>query len=523
MTCQHLRSLRIPAVLLLLVATAGCPRSSSVNSSPRQDGKNVTGEPSAEDLLKSAIHQLRPENYTIAAATDKPINLLNSWRGIASPGPESAAVEVPPGWIDDNEAARLKVQNYDLRDAIHVRDAMLTHTIAKFVVARGGDEIAHVQGLVDYVVRNLSLRGSDETDMPLGIYQLLLIGRGTVEDRAWLLGTLLRQVRIDSVIIRPTGADNETWLFGAILNGRVYLYDLRLGIAIPSSADIGKSGPPATLDEITAHPEWLQPLALRSDQPYGIDADSLKNPAIFLIGESIYWSQRMKNLEAVLPSEEVCVLYDPLVDDGARTGLLARVTQVKPSWKRDELKLWGYPTQQFNATRSVTQAMGQALEAATMPFNLPIPINVDPKTGTVEVGIPERKLLKIRTDQLLGKFDDATKRYLGIRHLGVEEMPVQNLAILNQQGAEYAIYWTGVCKYELGDYDSAIEQLSTYVKRYDRNGRWNFAARALLAESYVQQGNFKDAIATVERTRSDDPNRAANAIRVKRWNAQKPN
>ena len=519
MTCQYLR---IPAILLLVVIAAGCPKSRPASTSPRQDGKSVTGEPSAEDLLKSAIHQLRPENYTIAAATDKPINLLNSWRGMTSPDAEVATVDVPAGWIDDAELARLKVLNYDLRDAIHVRDAMLSHTIAEFIVARGGDEIAHVQGVVDYVVRNLSLRGSDETDMPLGIYQLLLIGRGTVEDRAWLLATLLRQIRVDSVIVRPAGADNETWLFGAILNGRVYLYDLRIGIAIPSSADLSKAGPPATLDEIPDHPEWLQPLALRSDQPYGIEADSLKNAAIFPIGESVYWSQRMKNLEAVLPSEEVCVLYDPLNDDGTRTGLLSRLTQVKPNWKREDLKLWAYPLQQFNATRSVTKPMTQALEAATMPFNLPIPINIDPK-GAVEIGVPERKLLKIRTDHLLGKFDDATKRYLGIRHLGVEEMPVQNLAILNQQGAEHAIYWTGVCKFEMGDYDSAIEQLSTYVKRYDRSGRWNFAARSLLAECYAQKGNFKEAVTTIERTRSDDPNRGANAFRVKRWNAQKPN
>lgn len=522
MTCNMLRTF---LVILLLFAAAGCPGTKTVNTSPRSDGKNVTGEPSADDLLRSAIHQLRPENYTIAAAPDKPVNLLNSWHSMVGMEDAGASLEVPAGWINDANAARVKLQNYDLRDAVHVRDAMLTHTISAYVIARGGDEIANVQGLVEYVVRNVALRGSDEPDMPLGVYHLLLIGRGSVEDRAWVLAALLRQIRIDSVIIRPSGdagTDREAWLFGAILNGRVYLYDLRLGIAIPSSADLTKSSHPATLDDITAHPEWLSPLGLRSDQPYAIEADSLQDATIRPIVEPEYWSDRMKRLESVLPADDVCVLYDPVADDSGRTGLLTRLTKSTPKWNIEQLKPWDYPEQQFKAMQSISPSIMQAMEAAMMPFKLPIPVSVDEKEQKYVVGNPEERLLKIRTDQLQGKFDEATKRYLGIRHLAIEEMPIPNLAALNQVGAEYAIYWTGVCKFEMGDYESAIEQLSTYLKRHDRNGRWNFAARALLAECHAKLGNFQEAMATVERTRSDDPYRAANAIRVKLWSARSP-
>ena len=496
-----------------------------VSSSNTQNGKTVTGEPSADDLLKSAIHQLRPENYTIAAATDKPVNLLNSWRGMVDKNAATDPSVIPAGWIDDADATRLKVHNYDLRDAIHVRDAMLTHAITTQILSRGGDEIAHIRGVVDYVVRNISLRGGDEPDMPLGIYQLLLIGRGTVEDRAWVCSSLLRQIRIDSVIVRPSadsGADSDVWLFGALLNGRVHLFDLQLGIAIPSSTDLVQPGPPATLESLVSHPEWLQSLAMRSDQPYPIDAAFLKEPLVAPIVESEFWSERMKHLESVLPAEEICVLHDPLNDESGRTGLLTRLTQATPTLKVDQLQPWGYPKHQFQSAQSVAPAVQQVLEATTMIFSLPVPIQVDPKTQKVTIGIPERRMLRIRTDQLLGKFEDATKRYLAIRHLAIEENPVQTLAMLNQVGAEFAMYWTGVCKFEARDHNAAIEQLSTYVKRYDRNGRWNFAARALLAECHAELGHFKEATALLERSRSDDPYRAANAIRVKRWNARKP-
>ncbi len=549
MICQRLSVLAIG--LILLGAFAGC-RERKV-SSRDSTGSAGSQEANAEDLLKSAIHQLHPENYSIAAADDKPINLLNSWRVVMAPTAPTELSSVPAGWIAQADAERLKAANYELRDAVHIRDAMMNHAIATYLVARATDEVAQSQAIFDYVVRNITLRNEDEADLPLSVYSLLMVGRGTPEDRAWVCAALLKQLRIDSVIIRPSGdaaADAEAWLLGILLNGHVYLFDPRLGIALPSSSDLQAAGPPATLAEISSHPDWLKSLAIRADQPYPIDAEMLKQPAIQPIVESDFWSQRMRHLESVLPAADVCVLYDPLVDESGRAGLLSRLQKGGAAWKLDQMKAWNYPQVRSLQLLEIidlfwrqTIAMGegkadakgdpnrpenpvlqtlsppakQALVLATQPFNLPIQVVVNPLTKT-ESPHPERKMLRIRSDQLLGKFEDSTRLYLTIRQLEIDSTRPE-LAVLNKLGAENAIYWTAVCKFEAREYEAAIEQLSTYLKRYDRNGRWNFAARALLAECHAELGQFKEAAAVLERFRQDDPYRAANAIRVKRWKA----
>lgn len=503
--------------LLLIGAMAGCPGNGKVGS-----GNAAKAEASAEELLGSAIYQLRPENYTIAAATDKPINLLNSWSDrIADPAAAVELAPLPAGWIDDAEAARLRVRLFDLRDAVHIRDAMLNHAIVTYLAARGTDEISQVQAVFDFVVRNITLRSPDETDLPLGVYQLLLLGRGTAEDRAWVCGALLRQLHIDTVIVRPKGAEADAWLLGVVLNSQIYLFDTRMGIALPATDDpAAKAGRPATFEEIISHPEWLKGLALRADQPYAIDPEALKEALLQPIVESDYWSGRMKQLESVLPANDLCVLYDPVSDEAGRSGLLSRLQKVA-SAKAGQWTPWPYPHQQLTAGYSTTPAVKQAWEMATQTFSLPIPVVTDRQTQQASLGTPERRMLRIRTDQLLGKFEEATERYLSIRHLEVEPVPVQELAILNRLGAENAIYWTAICKFEVREYQAAIEQLTSYLKRYDRNGRWNFAARALLAECHAELGQFSEAIAVLDRTRSDDPYRDANAIRVKRWTARK--
>ena len=403
----------------------------------------------------------------------------------------------------------------------------MTQATAKYVAARRNDELGRVQEVFQFVVRNIALRGDDDLELPLTTYLLLLTGRGSPEDRAWICASILKQLRIDCVIVRPAAESkpaDEAWLLGVILNDRVYLFDPRLGIAIPSSVDAAATDlPPATLGEIASHPEWLQSLAARADQPYVIEADSLKEPQVLPIVEANYWSRRLSRLEQVLPTEDACVLFDPPVDDLGRPGMVKRLQAACPTVKADGLKPWPYPERQHAASRKASQTLVQQITQMLIGFNAPITVNVDPQTKQPLNPVPERKMLKIRTDQLLGKFEDATQRYLLIRRLELPEVEanhIPEIAQLHRLAAEDAIYWSGVSKFEAEEYDAAVEQLAGYLKRFDRKGRWAFAARSLVAESHARQSRFAEAITAIERTVAEDPYRDANAIRVKRWKAQ---
>ena len=513
----------------LVVSVTGCPSRASVSSKDNPAGKSSSQGASAEDLLKSAIHQLRPENFSIAAAPDKPVSLLNSWRGMvadAKPADTDDSGKVPPlpaGWATADEEKRLLSDKYDDQDAIHIRDCLLAHVTAKFLAARRNDELQRIQEVFQFVVRNIALRGDDDLELPLTTYRLLLTGRGSAEDRAWICASILKQLRIDSVIVRPSAesrAGDEAWLLGVLLNDRVYLFDPRLGISVPSSVDAAATASqPATLEEITSHPEWLQYLSARADQPYSIDAESLKNPQVMPIVDPSYWSRRMSRLEQVLPTDDACVLFDPLLDGPGRTGVLKRSQAACPMVKADSLRSWPYPEQQREASRKASQTLVQQIQQALVGFSAPITVNADPQAKAPLVAVPEAKMLKFRTDQLLGKFDEATKRYLQIRHLEVEPNEYPEIVQLHRLAAEDAIYWSGVCKFEAGEFDAAIEQLTGYIRRFDRKGRWTFAARSLLAECHARQARFPEAITAIERTVAEDPYRDANAVRVRGWKA----
>lgn len=521
-------SVLIPVVLMLIVGT-GCPGRGTVSSKGGSSGKASPKEATAEDILKSAIHQLRPENFSIDAAQDKPISLLNSWRVLAAGARKESAEDkshapmLPTGWASAEEEKRLAQDSYDERDALHIRDCLLTHAIANNLATRSNDELGRAQAVFDFVVRNIALRADGEPELPLGTYLLLLVGRGSAEDRVWICASILKQLRIDTVIVQSATdaeSDPDAWLMGVVLNNRVHLFDPRLGIAIPSTAEIGQAAtPPAALDEIADHPEWLQSLAPRPDQPYVLEAEALKQPLVMPVVEVGYWGRRMNVLEQVLPAEDFCVLYDPPVNDLGRTGVAERIA-VACNWIKPEgMKAWPYPHRQLAAIRKMDQAQMQQISQALIGFNAPIPFDVDRATGKPTAGTPERKMLRIRTDQLLGKYEDATQRYLSIRHLEIEGNPFPDLMAIHRLAAEDAIYWSGLCKFESQEYASAIEQLGGYIKRFDRKGRWSFAARALLAECRARLGQFAEAVSTIERTLPDDPFREANAIQIKRWTA----
>ncbi len=497
--------------------TAGTPNSSSGTTSGSADSTMTV---TSDDVLTSAIHQLRPENFDINAARDKPVSLLNSWRFKQAEAKlltdEAVPVSAPAGWVRPEEETRLAQAKFDGYDASHIRDALFHRAVSGYLSDRGQTESQRIGIIVDFVCRNVALWKDDEIELPLLPYMTMQIGRGSAEDRAWEIAEILRQLRIDTVILRPKSdvkGTSEKWLLGVIVEGQISLYDVRLGMPVWNQ-EAGDAESAATLSQIVAHPEWLEQMAV--NEPYRLTAEDLKDLDVFVMTESSFWCRRMYNLEQVLPTTDVCVIYDPVSDDNDRSGLLQRVAKAG-NWPKESLKLWPYPRVQQAEMMRQNPERDQELQRLTIPFNVPFPIKVD-ASGKQTIGVPERKLQRCRIDHLLGKFADATTRYLRIRHLEVEPYPPE-IEPINRMASQDALYWTTLCKYELGEYATAIDLLLDYQRKYDRKGKWFFPARSLLSQCYAKTNRLPEAIATLERSSSDDPYRAANAIRLKRWSA----
>ena len=170
------------------------------------------------------------------------IGLLNQWR--ETHDSQSSSNELNPEakrllgtLISADELKRVASPRYNERDARHLRDSLLLKKVSDLVTKNARNDLAHVLALFNYVVENVELKLSVEDAVPLTLYHILVTGRGTSADRAWLFAELLRQKRIDTVILRPAAAknssdenkDNDRWLVGVLLDQQIFLFDTRLG------------------------------------------------------------------------------------------------------------------------------------------------------------------------------------------------------------------------------------------------------------------------------------------------------
>lgn len=520
----------------LILFAAGCSGSAEKSgASPKAatNDKTGTAEPtvekgSSEHLLESALHQLQPENLGIDSNLESAVSMLNSWRLLAPANPAvppaPQASDLPKDFLSPEILASLGEKKYTSLDAMHIRMCMLAHAIAGFVSDRSDDELERAVLLFEYVCRNIALEDDPSQSPPLLPYDILLSGRGTAADRAWVLANLLKQWRIDPVIIRPSeaGVEEDAWLMGIPVDGEVYLFDLLLGLPIPAEASPTHAHPrqPATLKTIVEHSEWLSALAARTDQPYRLEVEQLKSPRIEVISELSAWSQRMWELEQVLPGEQLCVLYDSLVASTTQPGLIQRVENAGVARPASGWTLWSHPLVTLVRQQQMPQQqLVEMMNQVHMPFMAPFTFEMDPTTGRPQIGPPEKQQLRVRTSQLLGKFQEATTGFLAIRVLGLKAFPEPTRQQVHQIAADDAFYWSAVGKYELGEYQEAVAALEDYARRTATRQRWQPAARQLLAWAQADQGKYEDAVKTLARPIAADPYRPVNAVLARRWSA----
>lgn len=476
-----------------------------------------------EDQLKSALFQVQPENLGIDSRVDDAVSVLNNWwAAVKAARLEPTGLtppEIPAERLPAEERTRLSREAFDVRDGLHMRESYLAQAIANPIADRNEGDLARAVALFEYVCRNIVLLAEDDPRPPFTVYELLLTGRGRPADRAWIYGTLLRQLRLDAVVLQARqeeSSEQAPWLIGVPIESQVYLFDARLGTAIPRGSDppAVRVTRPATLQEVLEHPDWLKALAARSDQPYEPTAEQLQTSRAQLIASPASWAPRMWNVEQLLPGDRLCVLYDPPAALGDAPGLFARAAAASGVWKAEDLSLWAYPQQALHQHLNMNANELRLVQAALTPFVVPVEFRADENKQPRRV--ETLRQLKIRTTQLKGDYANAVGQYISIRHLAVMTPPDQALIPIYARAADDAYFWSCVCKVEAGEYESAAESLADYLKRFSRKGRWGVAARQLLAESQLALGQVAEAVQTLKMSLPDDTYRDGNAVLLKR-------
>jgi tetratricopeptide (TPR) repeat protein len=330
--------------------------------------------------------------------------------------------ELPPKMV-----TALQNRNWSLRDTRHIEDCMMYYGIANRV-AGTGEDFDRVRRVFEWVVRQIqlvpagSLRTAQFPQAYARPYDVLLRGmateaEGVWAERAWLFIALCRQLNIDAGLITYTktssleprlpriGTNFEVeatlyglrvgpktpvvWICTALIGGKAYLFDTRLGLEVPGPGGVGV----ATLEDALADAAILERMNLPGYSPYGTSRASLlaSRTKIGILMDSWqgYFSPKMKMLQRELAGKNRSILYHDPADE--------RDQFVKVLGDRaGAISLWRLPMEVESRLFGDGQFVA-AIQSSLFLFR------------------PEFPLLYARIKQLRGELDEAIEDYGKLR------------------------------------------------------------------------------------------------------------
>lgn len=423
----------------IAVVVSGCGGSSSNDASDDPSEPVTIASTKVDYALDEHLDDLRPDQLELNISRDLPVAGLNEWAkallgDMLDPDVNEdelrAALEKH---IDPSSVDRVLRRRFTFRDASYIRDMLWAETLVSLIRAEEPGVLNQIVELFYYTMHNIRLVPDGDPDIPLGPFEIVLYGRGTAVDRAWVFSTILHSMKIPAVILeRPESAQGVKWnvLVGAVLDGKTYLFDASIGLPLPASDDTTDSlliRSAATLTDLLKDETPLRKLDV-GDNRYPLTVDLLKTANVRIVGDTCTWSRRMEGLSAALSGKRAVNLYRPLLSNGKFDGDLAVVSETLAGLiPANQIHVWSYPESRRQSRETLTDDQSKLLADLKASFQVPEPIErldvtisdevvVDGKlafsvTG-FEVGPGERQHRRARVHQMVGELSKAVRQYV---------------------------------------------------------------------------------------------------------------
>lgn len=544
---------RIVLGTLAIVVCLGCTDDPSVDSSVGTTETAANRKRRRSDVLKTLMEMSQPETLAIRTRRVTVVSLLNDWVSMSGSrsGAGTSETEIDDIYVsrlDNVLVERLRASRFSKRDVTHIRDALWYSRISKRVASAAKTDLDRATRLFDYVVRNIVLRSDEDTRLPLAPFGIAMFGEGNAKDRAWLFINLLRQLRIDGVVLRSSDSSESPaggLLVGVLLDGKLYLYDPLLGLPVPAvSAPKGVSAiRPATLSEAIDDPAVLDSLATPKGVAYRFTSKSLSSVRVSLVGATSYWAPRMRRLQLALSSDNDALLWHPLEpSDIVPEGALARVAKVRgEGFAEDAITIWEYPEQRLDGNSSLNAQQLQIFSLRSRAFESPIGVTrilANRETREVKLEVSANGQFRHRMSrnrQLLGEWQTAVTTYLKVRMWrDVPPLPKDmsfierreqasfkallpiRVRLIHEEAADDAGFWTAVCQYELGRVASAANAQREYRVRSGPH-EWESGSIWLEGLWRGELEQWGEAVSVLETIPEGDPHRVGADVLLKRW------
>lgn len=456
-------------IVLLGAAMGGCgePSPGAAVSAPATAANDTVSPENTDELLSNAIRLLTSGHSGNATAFDQVRKMLNNWLHATGAGddltmkPELERLLEP--MIESERLAEVASKRFAVRDAEHVRDAFLFRDVAQRAQGDALTELDRARAVLEWVGTYIHSVPPDEVEhLVLGPLYTLMMGRGTDVERAWLYMMLLRQLKIETVLVGyPSAEEPEQivpWTPGVVSQGEVYLFDVNAGRPIAGAGEEEI----ATLRACAADPTILQGHHMGAEaRP---QASDLREATLLVEATPMYWSPRMALLESKLSGERGVVLYH---DYGSQEGesFLERLARAAgDAIDTQRVVLWQYP---FEVERFRLDT-DRRVEQERLRFLAPLT-----QVPAVE---------QARVAQLRGEWEQAIPRLQSVRAMeGTTKLQRRFIP----QAQESSTYWLGLATLEKGDYTTAANWFRLYLNKYP-DGRWAAGAQTNLTEAEQQ-------------------------------------
>lgn len=523
-----------------LVALSGCNQESVTQNRPRSAMSDSEKQAKSNALVRNALQLLTTEKTTLNDPDFKRFqrvrSLLNQWlrqTGVANDIQLSdSSQEILNRSIHSDELKqhlpKLFANQFSPHDdAQHLNATMFFADIAQHAQAGHSDPLSQAKSIFDWVVRTVQLipsenpdhislvqyRSSNDLTLRMLAEDILILGRGTHIERAYLSVLLLRQLKIEACLIGSQNPENDRfdlrWL-GILINRDIFLFDPVLGLPVTNlqNRDL------ASLKQFSETPDaFTSKWGPRQTKGTSIPSDSLDSLTIKLAFDPLYWAPRMKVLEDKLTSMSgPIVLYEEI----------GSITDVNGD-------------HQLSLPDRLIEAAGQRFSNLSIDLiDIPkmIESSVAPKSSRdSEVPLVLQpfsfgggSLRNARLSQLRGQFMDAIKQYQELLQAITSAGDFRGSdAYFAQRAKEMSHYWTGVCIFEKGNYGVANDtwfqlHLTHFPDSPWTHAIWYFIGRCNESLSQkpsdpLQQERYRN-IAIESYLKSSGPQKIGNDLRA---------
>ena len=515
------------AVTALAVGVAGCGGSAAPPREPA--GVRVTpavSEDVREQLLDGAVAVLdRLEDYDEESAFAQVFDRLNQWSHAAA----NAGVPLAASWKPDPlfatlpERLRGGTAPESLESAVFdaatdvavLRDQRWLADIAASARGDAVEDLDIAVNLFRWTVRSLAVVSDPPmvaTESTPGSRwfqpgEILLSGRASPAQRAWIFLELLRHARLEGVMLAtgdPAKGGVRAWIPALVAGGEAWLFEPSYGIPIPGPEGTGV----ATARQAAADPAVLERLSV-GERSYPVKAADMAGLSVLVAADPWSLSRRMRAVDEQLVGSRGMALA---VDASAvATRALATLPDAAGSGTTGRTGLWEFPWEVLVRRRQDASRLQAALarELAVMSVSLAQATGGDAVGGRRGTRIL-RPLYAARLREFRGELDGpegAKAGYLAARPgrqaIGeaVKSLPPEQadrMRRLFEQMKEDSTYWLGVLTLAEGEPATAVDYLGRMTLEAAPDSLWADAARVNLAQALIALGRSDEAVAYLE-------------------------